>query len=84
MKTKVNRKEIKATVKNAISEVVQLLNVEAPSRKTKKAIKKASVAVAELLKKDLKKQFRSSENRQKKNGSRVSKAEVNSKPIEIY
>ena len=84
MKTKVNRKEIKATVKNAISEVVQLLNVEAPSRKTKKAIKKASVAVAELLKKDLKKQFRSSENRQKKNGSRVSKAEVNSKAIEIY
>ena len=84
MKTKVNRKEIKATVKNAISEVVQLLNVEAPSRKTKKAIKKASVTVAELLKKDLKKQFRSSENRQKKNGSRVSKAEVNSKAIEIY
>ena len=84
MKTKLNKKEIQSSLKNAISDVLVLLNVESPSKKTKRAIKKASVSVAERLKRDLKKQFRLSTKTEKKNGKHVAKVEAKSKAIEIY
>jgi hypothetical protein len=84
MKTKVNRKEIRSSVKNAISEILLLLNVETPSKKTKKAIKRASEAVSRLLKKDLEKQFRAAEKKTKRNNKALPEIERKTKQVEVY
>lgn len=55
---KISKKEIQQSVNQSLLDVVNSLEINAPSKKTKKIIKKVSRKVSEELKSEIKKQFR--------------------------